>query len=209
MFKLFRFLKPYWWQVVILILATGLQVYTTLRLPALMADIINNGIVEGNTDYIWQTGFRMIGLAIVSAAGSLISSYFSARVGSNYARDIRAEVFTKIVNYNLSESKDFSTASLLTRTTNDVNQVQMVTIMILSMMLRAPLFCIISIIMAIQTAPDMSWIIIVGAVAILGSVALIMSLVIPKFKIFQNLIDRISLITRSSKSKNSIRLMTD
>ena len=65
MFKLFRFLKPYWWQVVILILATGLQVYTTLRLPALMADIINNGIVEGNTDYIWQTGFRMIGLAIV------------------------------------------------------------------------------------------------------------------------------------------------
>ena len=198
MFKLFRFLKPYWWQVVILILATGLQVYTTLRLPALMADIINNGIVEGNTDYIWQTGFRMIGLAIVSAAGSLISSYFSARVGSNYARDIRAEVFTKIVNYNLSESKDFSTASLLTRTTNDVNQVQMVTIMILSMMLRAPLFCIISIIMAIQTAPDMSWIIIVGAVAILGSVALIMSLVIPKFKIFQNLIDRITLITREN-----------
>ena len=97
MFKLFRFLKPYWWQVIILLLATVLQVYTTLRLPALMADIINNGIVEGNTDYIWQTGLRMIGLAVISAAGSLISSYFSARIGSGYARDIRAEVFTKII----------------------------------------------------------------------------------------------------------------
>lgn len=198
MLKLFRFLKPYWWQVIILILATALQVWTTLRLPALMAHIINDGIVPGNTDYIWQTGFRMIGLAIISAAGSLISSYFSARIGSSYARDIRAEIFTKVINLNILDVKDFSTASLLTRTTNDVNQVQMATIMILSMMLRAPLFCIISIIMAIQTAPDMSWIIVVGAVAILGSVIMIMSLVIPKFKIFQSLVDKVTLITREN-----------
>ena len=198
MFKLFRFLKPYWWQVIILILATALQVWTTLRLPALMAHIINDGIVPGNTDYIWQTGIHMIGLAIVSAAGSLISSYFSARIGSSYARDIRAAIFTKIINLNILDTKDFSTASLLTRTTNDVNQVQMATIMILSMMLRAPLFCIISIIMAVQTAPDMSWIIIVGAVAILGSVITIMSLVIPKFKIFQVMIDKVTLITREN-----------
>lgn len=198
MFKLFRFLKPYWWQIIILVLATAVQVWTTLRLPALMAQIINDGIVPGNTDYIWQTGFRMIGLAIVSAIASLISSYFSARVGTCYARDIRTAIFTKVINFGILETKDFSTASLLTRTTNDVNQVQMATIMILSMMLRAPLFCIISIIMAIQTAPDMSWIIVVGAVAILGTVILIMSLVVPKFKIFQTLVDKITLITREN-----------
>lgn len=163
-----------------------------------MAQIINDGIVPGNTDYIWQTGFRMIGLAIVSAIASLISSYFSARVGTCYARDIRTAIFTKVINFGILETKDFSTASLLTRTTNDVNQVQMATIMILSMMLRAPLFCIISIIMAIQTAPDMSWIIVVGAVAILGTVILIMSLVVPKFKIFQTLVDKITLITREN-----------
>ena len=198
MFKLFKFLKPYWWQVLILLILTAIQVWTTLTLPALMAHIINDGIVPGNIDYIWQVGGQMIGLAVVSAVASLTSSYFSARVGTNYARDIRAAIFTKIINFGILDMKDFSTASLLTRTTNDVNQVQMVTIMILSMMIRAPLFCVISIIMAIQTAPDMSWIILVGAGAILGSVILIMSLVMPKFKIFQTLVDKITLLTREN-----------
>ena len=198
MFRLFRFLKPYWWQVVILILATGLQVWTTLRLPALMAEIINEGIVPGNTDFIWMTGLKMIGLTIVSAIASLLSSYFSARVGTSYARDIRREIFTKILNFNLLDLKEFSTASLLTRTTNDVNQVQMVTIMMLSIMLRAPLFLVISVLMAVQTAPDMSWIILVGAIAIIGSAIMIMSLVMPKFKKFQELIDKVTLITREN-----------
>ena len=175
MLKLFRFLKPYWWQVLILLVATAVQVWATLRLPALMAHIINDGIVPGNVDYIWQVGLLMIGLAFVSAASSLVSNYFSARVGTNFARDIRTKIFTKIISLNILDVKDFSTASLLTRTTNDVNQVQTVTIMILSMLVRAPLFCVISIIMAVQTAPDMSWIILVGAGAILGSVILIMS----------------------------------
>lgn len=198
MFKLFRFLKPYWWQVIILVLATALQVYTTLRLPALMAEIINNGIVPGDTNYIWMTGLRMIGLAVLSAAGSLISAYFAAWVGTNYARDIREAIFTKIITFNLADLKNFSTASLLTRTTNDVNQVQMVTLMMLNIMLRAPLFLIISVIMAVQTAPDMSWIIVLGATAIIGSAVLIMALVMPKFKIFQDLIDKVTLVTREN-----------
>lgn len=198
MFRLFRFLKPYWWQVLILLFATALQVYTTLKLPALMADIINDGIVPGNMDYIWMTGLLMVGMACVSALASLISSYFAARIGTNYARDIRRAVFVKVLNFNLVDLKDFSTASLITRTTNDVNQVQMATIMILSLMLRAPLFLIVSIVMAIQTAPDMSWIIVVGAVAILGSTLAIMSIVIPRFKIFQEFIDKVTLITREN-----------
>ena len=191
-------MKPYWWQVLILLLATAVQVWTTLRLPALMADIINDGIVAGNTDFIWMTGLRMILLTAISAVASFVSSYFAARVGANFARDVRAAVFAKIINFNLSDAKDFSTASLITRTTNDVNQVQMAVMMILSIMLRAPLFCIISLVMAIQTAPDMSWIMLVGIAAILGSVILIMSIVIPKFKIFQELVDRITLLTREN-----------
>lgn len=198
MLRLLKYLKPYWWQVIILLIATAVQVYTTLRLPALMAEIINDGIVPGDTDKIWQIGFMMIGIAAVSAVASFITSYFSARIGSNFARDIRASIFSKVINMNVLDIKDFSTASLITRTTNDVNQVQSVVIMMLSMMLRAPLFCIISVAMAIQTAPDMSWIILVGASAILGSVILIMSLVVPKFKIFQSLIDKITLITREN-----------
>lgn len=198
MFKLFKFLKPYWWQVIILVLTTAVQVWTTLRLPALMADIINNGIVPGNTEHIWQNGLWMILLAIISAITSFVSSYYSARIGANYSRDIRAAIFAKIINFNMADLKDFTTASLLTRTTNDVNQVQMVTMMMLSMMLRSPLFCIIAIVMAIQTAPDMSWIILVGIVAILGTTITIISIVMPKFKLFQTLVDKITLITREN-----------
>ena len=198
MWRLFRYLKPYWWQVIILILATIAQVYTTLQLPALMAQIINDGIVPGNMDYIWSVGLMMLGLTALSAVAAFLSSYLSARVGAYFSRDLRAEIFTKVINAGISDLKDFSTASLITRTTNDVNQIQMVITMLLSMMVRSPLFCIIALIMAIQTAPEMSWIIAVGVIAIIGSVVLIMALVIPKFKIFQKIVDKITLITREN-----------
>ena len=178
--------------------ATAGQVYATLQLPALMADIINDGIVSGDIDYIWRTGFIMVLIALASAACSFISSYLSAKVGANFARDIRADMYRKVISLNLSDTKDYSTASLINRTTNDVAQVQEIIMMMLSVMLLAPMFCIISLIMAVQTAPDMTWIIAVGVVAILTSVITIMSFVMPKFKIFQKIVDRITLLTREN-----------
>ena len=163
-----------------------------------MADIINKGIVPGDTDKIWENGINMILLACLSAAASLIASFFSARIGANFARDVRADFFSKVLSLDITDAKNFSTASLITRTTNDINQIQQTFIMILSMMLRAPLFCIISLIMAFQTAPDMTWIIAVSTVAIIGSIMTIISIVAPKFKIFQKLIDRITLLTREN-----------
>ena len=198
MLKLFRFLKPYWWQILILLAATGLQVYTTLRLPALMADIINDGIVKEDVGMIWMVGGKMILFAVISALGSLISSYYSSVVGASFSKDLRTEIFKKVLRYSMTDMKTFSTASLITRTTQDVTQVRQTLTMILQLMLRAPLFCIISFIMAIQTAPDMSWIIGVGVVAILGTIILIMSLVIPKFRIFQKLVDKTTLLTREN-----------
>lgn len=198
MLKLFRFLKPYWWQVIILLASTALQVWCTLRLPELMADIINQGIVPGNSDEIWRIGIHMLILAVISALGALSSSYFAAWIGTSFSRDLRAELFTKIINFDLVDTKSFSTASLITRTTNDVNQVQQTVTMILSMMLRAPLFCIIALIKAFQTAPDMSWIIAVAIIAILLTVVTIMIPVVPKFKKFQKLFDRITLLTREN-----------
>ncbi|MBQ3280351.1 ABC transporter ATP-binding protein [Candidatus Saccharibacteria bacterium] len=198
MFKLMRYLKPYWWQVLILVFAIVIQVYATLRLPALMADIINNGIVPGNMDKIWQDGGWMLLLVIVSAITSFVSSYFSARIGAYFSRDLRAAVFAKVLAFNMSDLKDYSTASLITRTTNDVSQIQMIITMILSLMLRAPLFCILGLVMAIQTAPEMSWIIVVGITAVVVSAAIILGIVGPKFRIFQTLIDKITLVTREN-----------
>lgn len=182
----------------LLMLATGGQVFGTLQLPALMADIINKGIVVEDTGYIWQTGLIMIAIAAASSACSLVSSYFSAKVGANFARDIRAALYAKVTYLNMEDVKDYSTASLINRTTNDVNQVQQVIMMMLSVMLLAPMFCVISLIMAVRTAPDMTWIIIVGIVAIVASVVIIMALVMPKFKIYQKLLDKITLITREN-----------
>lgn len=198
MFKLIRFLKPYWWQVGLLILATGGQVYATLQLPALMADIINNGIVPGDMDKVWQDGGRMLLLVFLSAAASFAASYLSARVGAYFSRDLRAAIFTKVLQFNMADMKKYSTASLITRTTNDVNQVQMIITMILSMMLRAPLFCVLGLVMAIQTAPEMSWIIVVGITAVVVSSAVVLSIVGPKFRVFQGLIDRVTLVTREN-----------
>ncbi|MEE0887716.1 MAG: ABC transporter ATP-binding protein [Candidatus Saccharimonadaceae bacterium] len=198
MLKLFRYLKPYWWQVALLMLATGGEVFGTLQLPALMADIINNGIAAENTDYIWQTGLVMVGIAILSAMCALASSFLSAKVGANFARDIRDDLYKKVTSLNMADIRNYSTASLINRTTNDVNQVQQVTMMMLSVMLLAPMFCIVSLIMAIRTAPDMTWIMAVGIAAIVTSVVIIMMMVIPKFKIYQKLLDRITLITREN-----------
>ncbi len=163
-----------------------------------MASIINEGIVVQNTNFIWQQGLIMLGLAAFSAVCALFTSMLSARIGANFSRDLRAAVFAKVISFNHSDTKDFSTASLITRTTNDINQVQQTVTMILSMLLRAPLFCIISLIMAFKTAPDMTWIIAVAIIALFLLVMLIMSLVIPKFKIFQKLIDKVTLLTREN-----------
>lgn len=198
MFKLMRYLKPYWWQVLILVLAIVAQVYATLQLPALMADIINNGIVPGNMDRVWQDGGWMLLLVVVSAATSFVASLLSARIGAYFSRDLRAAVFSKVLAFNMTDLKNYSTASLITRTTNDVSQIQMIITMILSLMLRAPLFCILGLVMAIQTAPEMSWIIVIGITAVVVSAAVILGIVGPKFRVFQTLIDRITMITREN-----------
>lgn len=198
MFRLFKYLKPYWWQIAILLAVTAGQVYATLQLPALMAQIVNTGIVNGDSGYIWMTGLQMILLALFAAVCSFVTSLISAKVGAKFARDIRADLFSKILMLDATNIKKYSTASLINRTTNDTTQVQQIIMMMLSIMLLAPMFCIISLIMAIQTAPDMSYIIAIGVVAIIGSVILILSLVMPKFKVFQKIIDRVTLLTREN-----------
>ena len=182
----------------LLLISTVAQVYATLQLPALMADIINNGIVPGNMDSVWRDGLLMLALVAVSAAAAFCSSYFSAKIGAYFSRDLRAAVFAKVLAFNMTDLKNYSTASLITRTTNDISQIQMIITMILSMMVRAPLFCILGLVMAIQTAPEMSWIIVVGIVAVVVSAAIILAIVGPKFKIFQGLIDKVTLITREN-----------
>ena len=198
MLKLLRFLKPYWWQVILLLVMTGGQVFSTLQIPALMADIINDGIMKEDTGYIWGTGLTMLGMAVLAAGCSLVANYFSAKVGAGFARDVRRAIYHQTLNLTLEDTKSFSTASLINRTTNDVNQVQQIVMIILSVMLLAPMFCVFALVMAVRTAPDMTWIIGVGITAIISSATIILIITMPRYKFYQKLVDKITLLAREN-----------
>lgn len=198
MLKLYKYLKPYIFQVVILLLAISAQVWASLQLPALMADIINNGIVSGDLDYVWGTGVLMIGLALFSSLCAFLVNFLSAWIGAVITRDIRLNFFTHVLSLSITEIDNFSTASLITRTVNDIFQAQQAITMTLSMGVRAPLTCVLAIGQAIATAPNMTWIIALAVCTIIGLTVLIMSIVMPKFKLIQKLADRLTLLTREN-----------
>ena len=198
MLKLFKYMKPYFWQCLVLVLAVGLQVFGTLMLPTMMADIVNNGINNNDTDYIFRTGIFMFLVTVVSALGTLVSSYFSTKVSAGISRDMKRDLFAKVLSFSITETEQFSTASLVTRTTNDVSQVQQTMVMCLSMLVRAPLMAVGAVVQAFVVAPDMTWIIALAIGILLIFSIVIIGSVMPKFAIFQKMMDRINLLTREN-----------
>lgn len=198
MLKLLKYMKPYFWQCLALVLAVGLQVFGTLMLPTMMAEIVNSGIVKNDTHFIFVRGVLMFLVTIVSAMGTLISSYFSAKVSAAISRDMKRDLFAKVLSFSISETEQFSTASLVTRTTNDVSQVQQTMVMCLSMLVRAPLMAVGAVVQAFVVAPDMTWIIALAIGILLVFSIVIIGLVMPKFVIFQKMMDKINLLTREN-----------
>ncbi|MFC2385465.1 MAG: ABC transporter ATP-binding protein [Candidatus Nanosyncoccus sp.] len=198
MLKLLKYMKPYFWQCLVLVLAVGLQVFGTLMLPTMMAEIVNSGIVKNDTHFIFVRGVLMFLVTIVSAAGTLVSSYFSAKVSAAISRDMKRDLFAKVLSFSISETEQFSTASLVTRTTNDVSQVQQTMVMCLSMLVRAPLMAVGAVVQAFVVAPDMTWIIAFAIGILLVFSIVIIGLVMPKFVIFQKMMDKINLLTREN-----------
>ncbi len=198
MLKLFKYLKPYWWQTMLLLGTIALQVWAGLQLPAMMANIINHGIVAGDLNYIWLTGIWMIGFALLASLCAFTANFLSAWLGARFIRDVRHDFFAHVLSLSIAENDQFSTASLITRTMNDIFQTQQAVTMSLSMGVRAPLTCILAIGQAIATAPDMTWIIALAVGVILCLTILIMSIVMPKFQLIQKLADRLTLLTREN-----------
>lgn len=198
MLKLFKYLKPYWWQTLLLLATIALQVWAGLQLPAMMADIINHGIVAGDLNYIWWVGVGMIGFALLASLCAFVANFLSAWLGARFIRDVRHDFFVHVLSLSIAENDQFSTASLITRTMDDIFQTQQAVTMSLSMGVRAPLTCVLAIGQAIATAPDMTWIIALAVGIILGLTVLIMSIVMPKFQLIQKLVDRLTLLTREN-----------
>ena len=198
MLKSFKYLKPYFWQCLLIVLGVALQVYTALELPALSSDIMNKGVAESNMSFIFQTGLLMLGITVLGSLGSIVSSYFSAKVSSRVAMDMRKDIFAKVMSLSFADVEKFSTASLITRTTADIWTVQRTLIMSLTMMVRVPFMAIGAIIQAFRTAPNMTWIIAVSVAILFIQAAILISLAIPKFKVYQKILDKINSITREN-----------
>ena len=198
MLKSIKYLKPYFWQCLLIVLGVALQVYTALELPALSSDIMNRGVAASNMNFIFQTGLLMLGITALGSLGSIVSSYFSAKVSSRVAMDMRKDVFAKVMSLAFADIEKFSTASLITRTTADIWTVQRTLIMSLTMMVRVPFMAIGAIIQAFRTAPNMTWIIAVSVAILFIQAAILISLAIPKFKVYQKILDKINSITREN-----------
>lgn len=191
-------LAPFWWQIILLFIGLVLQVNASLQLPDIMANIIDQGISTGDMNYVWSQGFVMLGITLLGGAGMVLAGFFAARIGTGFAKRVRAELFKTIMSFSVREIDQFSTASLITRTTNDINQLQQTLVMVLRMSCQAPIMAVGAIAMAINTAPSMTWIIGLVVAILLALVIVVVKFGLPKFQIIQKLNDKLNLVTREN-----------
>lgn len=196
--RLFRFLKPYRGQIFALTFLIFLQVFADLQLPSFMAKIVDEGVVGGDMKVIYLYSSVMLVVSLLGGVAAVAVGFLSARVASGFARDVRQQIFTKVEGLSVQDFSQFSTASLITRSTNDVQQTQMIMVFALRMLLMAPFMGIGALYFAIKSAPDLNWIIGLAIAILLTMVVFLLTITLPKFTILQKLIDRLNLVTRES-----------
>ena len=194
--KLLKPMKNKLPQASLIILFLIVQVYCDLTLPSYTADIVNIGIQNTDFDFIINTGSMMLLMVAISAIATVGVSYFSSRVSSSYARDLRKIIYEKVLKFSNHELNEISRSSLITRSTNDINQLQNVLALIFTTMLFAPLLGVGSIIKAFELGTDLSWIILVTFLAVTIMLVVILIRVLPYFKLTQEIIDKINRTSR-------------
>lgn len=194
--KIAPYFAPYlFWFVILIALVWG-QTTATLALPDFMANIVNKGIVTGDTAYITQVGLKMLLVTLLGGMCTVGVSYSAARIGAGFVRRLRKAMFSHVEHFSLAEFSTFSTASLITRATNDMQQLQQTLVLLLRMALVAPFMGVGAILKAYKLAPEMSWIMALAIGIIVAVIVVMFIVVVPKFKRIQQLVDRLSLITR-------------
>lgn len=148
------------------------------------------------TSYLWRTGSKMMAMAFAMMAAAICVCYVASRVGAGVGRDLRGKVFSRVMQFSSAEMDQFSTASLITRSTNDIQQVQMVTAIFLRMLLYAPILGIGGVLKVVNTGAGMGWVIVLAVLVILGIVGVLMAIAMPKFQKMQVLVDKVNLVSR-------------
>jgi ATP-binding cassette subfamily B protein len=191
-----EYLRPYRSQVVYVMLLQLAQTIATLYLPTLNADIIDKGVAVGDTGYILRIGGVMLGVSLLQVACSVLAVYFGAQVAMSFGRDLREGLFTRVQDFSAREVGQFGAPSLITRTTNDVQQVQMVVLLTFTIMVMAPIMLVGGVVLALQQDVALSGLLLV-VVPVLGVVVgLIVSKMVPYFRVMQKRIDAINRVMR-------------
>ncbi|MEO7350290.1 MAG: ABC transporter ATP-binding protein [Marmoricola sp.] len=191
-----EYLQPYrrWLSVIVLLQFTG--TVAALYLPSLNADIIDNGVATGDTSYIVRTGAMMLAVALLQIGCSVAAVWFSARTAMSFGRDVRSAIFHRVGSFSQREVQQFGAPSLITRETNDVQQVQMLVLMSCTLMVAAPIMMVGGVIMAMREDFGLSWLLGICIPALLLSVAFIVSRMVPSFRAMQERIDEVNRLLR-------------
>ncbi len=191
-----RHLKPALGMVLAVLVLQLVSTLAMLFLPSLNARIIDEGVARGDTGRIWELGGVMLGVALVQVAAAISAVYFGAKVAMGFGRDLRRAVYTRVDRFSAEEMGRFGAGTLITRGTNDVNQVQMLTLMALNFMVTAPIMAVGGIIMAVREDPGLSWLVWVSVPVLIVIVGLIASRLMPLFQRMQTNIDAINTVMR-------------
>ena len=194
------YLRPYRKSVLVVLVLLLIQAITNLYLPNLNADLINNGVAKGDISYIWKIGAIMLGASALIMLASILLAYLSAKVAMAFGRDLRKGVFTAVETFSARELNQFGAPSLITRNTNDVQQVQMVLFMGLTMMVAAPITGIGAAFMAVRTNARLSLLILVAVPVMAILIGSLLKRIVPLFRIMQVKIDRLNLVLREQIS---------
>lgn len=200
-----HYLKSVWYYAAISIVFLAVQALTELWLPNLMSTLVNEGIIqlngkEGQMQFIFEKGAQMLGVALLCVFAAITVNFFSTKMASKIGKNMRHDVFKRVSEFTNAEFDKFSTASLITRTTNDVQQLQNMLAAGVRMVFFAPIMGVGSVVMAIKKSVSMSWILAIAVICLLGIVMLSLNIVMPKFKILQRLIDKLNLVSRENLS---------
>jgi ATP-binding cassette subfamily B protein len=197
---LVRFLRPHWPLLVgVVVFQTG-QSIASLYLPTLNADLIDQGVIKGDTGYIMANGGIMLLVTFGQVACNIVAVYFGAKASMRLGRDLRGALFSHVGEFSEREVTKFGAPSLITRNTNDVQQVQMLVLMTCTLLVSAPILCIGGIVLAIQQDLGMSWLIAVSVPVLVACVVLIISRMVPQFRLMQVRIDKVNRVLREQLS---------
>jgi ATP-binding cassette subfamily B multidrug efflux pump len=196
MIRLFKFLSPFRTAVIAILVLLFLQSMAELYLPTLMADIVDIGVVKNDTDYIWRIGMFMLLVAAAGGVCAIAATFLSSQAAAGFGKNLRSKVFSQVSGFSLHEFDKLGTATLITRTTNDITQVQMVLLMIMRIMITAPIMAIGGIIMAVSKDAALSLVIVVAIPVLAGAIAVIAIKATPLFRAMQTKLDKLNLVMR-------------